>query len=287
MRSRLAYAVAALCVASAASADWKNDYDRGVKAAADGNWAEAEAAMRSAIAQEAKPSERKRFQGVVHKVYVPHYYAGLAAWRQGDCRAALDFWSNRDSKEVVALIGELNATQNKGVADCNAKLAAADQPQPPVATVTPPVSAATPKPDTPVVTSTTRPDTPLATTTAPTRPPAAPAAKPPQAPTTEPRVPVAGPAPAALVQSLESFLAGRYADVVASDPNGFGDDRAKAQGFLLRAAARYTLAQLSGNEAPLDTARADVRAARAANGGLTPDELLFSPRFRTFWSATR
>jgi hypothetical protein len=280
MRSRLVLAIAMSCLAPLAHADWKNDYDRGVKAAADENWAGVEAAMRSAIAQEPKPSERKRFQGVVHKVYVPQYYAGLAAWRQGDCRAALEFWSNRESKEVVALIGELNATQSKGVADCNTRLAAADKPSTPVATPTPPPAApATPpaRPDAPIATTATQP--PVAT---PTKPPETSTPRPPAPP-----APTAVPAPAALVQNLESFLAGRYAAVTASDPNGFGDARAKAQGFLLRAAARYTLAQLSGNDAQLEQARTDVRAARAANGALAPDEMLFSPRFRAFWSATR
>src|SRR5688500_14966891 len=111
MRSRLALAAAALCVASSAQADWKKDYDRGVKAAESGNWAEAESAMRAALAEDAKPDARKRFQGVVYKVYVPHHYAGLAAYRQGDCGEAMEFWNNAANASVVSGIAALNSAQ--------------------------------------------------------------------------------------------------------------------------------------------------------------------------------
>lgn len=272
MRSRLALLVAALCVASAAQADWKKDYDRGVKAAESGNWAEAESAMRAALSEDAKPDARKRFQGVVYKVYVPHHYAGLAAYRQGDCREAMEFWSNGANASVVSGIAALNAAQSKGIADCNAKLAATTSPtKPPAPVVTPPVPTPTP----------TKPPQQVATT---------PPAKPPVTTPTKPApvVPSATPAPPALVQNLKGYLAGQYTAVAQSDPNTLGDARAKAQGYLLRAASRHTLAELAGGDArQLEQARADVRAARGANASLAPDETLFSPRFRAFWSATR
>lgn len=276
MRSRLALATLALCAAGAAQADWKKDYDRGVKAAESGNWAEAGSAMRAALAEDAEPNARKRFQGVVYKVYVPHHYAGLAAYKQGDCRAAMQFWNNAANASVVSGIAALNSVQGAGIRDCNAKLASNTAPGTPVATTTPP----------PVTTPPTKPPvtTPVATTT---KPPVATPTKPPETAPAKPPVPSAGPAPAALVQSVDAFIAGRYSAVAASDPATFGDARAKAQGFLLRAAARYTLAQLAGGDPALDPARADVRAARAANASLAPDEALFSPKFRAFYSATR
>lgn len=298
MRSRLALAIAALLAASAAQADWKKDYDRGVKAAEAGNWAEAGSAMRSALSEDAAPSARKRFQGVVYKVYVPHHYAGLAAYRQGDCRAAMEYWGNAANASVVSGIAALDAVQDKGIADCNAKLAAANAPAKPPAATTPPsttpaASTTSTASTTPAGTATTatapsasRP--PPVVSTTPAKPPAATPAKPPEAAPAKPvAAPAAGPAPAALAQSAEHFALGRYAEVVKTDPNAFGDARAKAQGFLLRAAARYTLAQLAGNEAALEPARADVRAARAAGNALVPDETLFSPRFRAFYGATR
>ena len=131
MRSRVAFAVLLCAAAGAAQADWKKDYDRGVKAAESGNWAEAASAMRAALAEDAEPNARKRFQGVVYKVYVPHHYAGLAAYRQGDCRTALEYWNNAANAGVVSGIAALNSVQSKGVADCNAKLAAASKPTTP------------------------------------------------------------------------------------------------------------------------------------------------------------
>lgn len=297
MRSRpaLAAAIGALLAASAAHADWKKDYDRGVKAAESGNWAEAGSAMRAALAEDAEPSARKRFQGVVYKVYVPHHYAGLAAYRQGDCATALQFWNNAANASVVSGIAALDAVQDKGIADCNAKLAAASRPTP--AATTPSVASTAPsaaQPTTPPATTPAKPPATPASSSAPAttaatqaKPPVATPAKPPEAAPAKPAAPTLGPAPAALAKSVEDFALGRYAAVAQSNPDSFGDARAKAQGYLLRAAARYTLAQLAGNEAQLDPARADVRAARAASSALAPDETLFSPRFRAFFGATR
>jgi hypothetical protein len=57
---------------------------------------------------------------------------------------------------------------------------------------------------------------------------------------------------------------------------------------LLRAAAAFTLAQSNGDgDAALEAVRREVRAARAAQGNLSPDPVLFSPRFRSFWQQTR
>jgi hypothetical protein len=96
------------------------------------------------------------------------------------------------------------------------------------------------------------------------------------------------PAPAALVTAVEGFLAGRYAAVAQLDPATLADGRSRAQAHLLRAAAKFTLAQLAGGDAAqLEQARRDVRAARGANASLSPDETLFSPRFRAFWRDSR
>lgn len=302
-KSALVLASAALLAATAAQADWKKDYDRGVKAAEAGHWAEAAGAMRAAIAEDADPSARKRFQGVVYKVYVPHHYAGLAAYRQGDCASAMQFWSNAANASVVSGIAALDAVQAKGVADCRAKLAGVSTASPPVAGTTSPITPPSDTTSSSVTPANTRPATPPNTSSAAanTSVPAnmgastsmagnaaaerpTPPAKPPE---TVPVRPAARSAPAALVQSADAFAQGRYAVVVGSDPATFGDARTQAQGYLLRAAARFTQAQLVGGDADLEQARADVRAARAANAALMPDEVLFSPKFRSFWSATR
>lgn len=284
----LALAIGLTLCAGVARADWKKDYDRGLKAIEAGQWAEAEAAFRAALADDPEPNARKRFQGVVMKVYVPHHYAGVAAWRRGDCAAALNYWSHGPTSAVVATQAELQAVKAKGSAECNQKLAAAAKPTAPVATAPPPTPPATaPKPTAPVATAPAATTTTTPASTKPSPPPTATVAAPPK-PVPTPAPPVSTPAPSALVSAVEAYLAGRYAAVAQLDPATLADGRAKAQGFLLRAASRYTLAQLAdGDPAQLEQARRDVRAARSANASLSPDETAFSPRFRAFWRETR
>lgn len=281
LRLPLSVAIALLLPAAPAVADWKNDYDRGLRAVDAGNWAEAEAAFRAALGDEPQPSARKRFQGVVTKAYVPHYYAGLAAYRQGNCQRALEYWNNAANTSVVAGLAELRGVQSSGVADCNSRLASNTRPPASTPVVTTPAANTTPAATTRPPAST--PTRPVASTTAPpasTPRPATEPAKPPVVSTT--------PAPAALVSAVEGFLAGRYDAVAQLDPAKLTDGRSRAQAHLLRAASRFTLAQLAGGDAAqLEQARRDVRAARSANASLTPDETLFSPRFRAFWRASR
>lgn len=290
MRSRpgltaIAIGLGVVLLSPLARADWKKDYDRGLKAVEAGQWAEAENAFRAALSEDGSANARKRFQGVVVKLYVPHYYAGLAAYRQGNCARALEYWGNPGSAAVVAGQASLNAVQTRGVADCNTKLVAVSKPADPVASTPPPPTSTVPATRTPTTSTPAKPieTRPVVAVPPPvTRKPAVEPAKPPVA------TPSSTPAPAALVSAVESYLAGRYAAVVQIDPNTFADGRAKAQGFLLRAASRYTLAELAdSNDKQLEQARQDVRAARASNSNLSPDETLFSPRFREFWRSAR
>ena len=50
---------------------------------------------------------------------------------------------------------------------------------------------------------------------------------------------------------------------------------------------RFIQAEIDNSAAGIDAARADIRAVRAANPSLVPDPALFSPRFRSLYSATR
>ena len=274
MRSKLGQAIAlglALALlAPLAQADWKTDYDKGIKAMEAGQWDEAQRLFANAAREEGEPAERKPFQGVVRKLYVPHYYAGLASYRLGDCRAALDYWNHAATNAIVAGKGDMKGVQASGIADCNQKIAAASKP-----TTTPTT--------TPVVTTPSKPvDKPVVVA-----PPPKPVETKP-VPTPTPAPPSSAPAPAALVNAVESWIGGRYDAVAQLNPASLADGRSKAQGFLLRAAARHTQAELAGgDERQLELARQDVRSARAANSSLSPDETLFSPRFRAFWRATR
>ncbi|MCI1710626.1 MAG: hypothetical protein LKM32_03785 [Chiayiivirga sp.] len=279
MRSKLGRAIAlglglALLVPSA-QADWKTDYDKGLKAKDAGQWVEAQRLFASAAREEPEPAERKRFQGVVQKLYVPHYYAGLAAYRQNDCKTALEYWNHTATNAVIAGKPE-KGVQASGIADCNQKLAAVSKPT----TTTPTTTTPTPGPATTAPVTTTTPNKPVAVVPPPTPTPIKPT-PPPVA------MPSSTPAPAALVSAVEAWVGGRYDAVAQLNPAALADGRSKAQAFLLRAAARHTQAEIADDERVRESARQDIRAARQANAALSPDEILFSPRFRAFWRATR
>jgi hypothetical protein len=93
--------------------------------------------------------------------------------------------------------------------------------------------------------------------------------------------------PAPLEEAFDNYLAGRYAKVVRLNPEAIPESRARFHAYLVRAAARFTLAQISNDNTELEGARSDARAARALDGGATPDAALFSPRFRTFFLESR
>lgn len=292
---RHALLLALLMASGSAAADWKREYDRGLKAIDDGNWSEAEARFAQALREDGTPAERKRFEGVRFNHYVPHYFAGLAAFRAGNCAKAVEYWSHAPTDAVLGKLSELRAEQQRGLATCRTRLAQAAPPPATPATTTAPASTAS---TTPASTSTTRPSStgtptapasttpqrPVASTTPPATPPVA-TTRPP-ASTTQPAA--GGTAPALLRSTVEAYLAGRYADVQRVDTSAAADSRARAQLHLLRAAAAFTLANVNGDgDAALEAARREVRAARAVQGNLSPDPVLFSPRFRSFWQQTR
>jgi len=282
-----------MCAALPVSADWKRDYDRGRKALEAKQWAEAEASFRSALREDGVPNDKKRFEGMRFDVYIPHYYAGLAAYRQGDCDRAMEYWGHEATKTVLGKLPKLQAELNSGLGDCQTRLAAAAKPEEsPTATV----AANVPPPSTPVPTESAPAGTAVAPEIKPTAAPTTVASLPPkpepakpavQAPPTPNAAPAAVAPPPQLVSTLDAYIAGRYNDVVRVDPASIGDTRARAHVLMLRAASRFTLAQLAGDEAALEDARRDVRAARAAQGALAPDQVLFSPKFRDFYQRTR
>jgi hypothetical protein len=280
----LALALGALVATPSAQADWKRDYETGLRAMEEGRWADAEAAFRAALEEEPEAAARKRIQGSKHLIYVPHYFAAVAAFQQGSCERALQYWSNPSSAAVVSDRSNMSEARTRGMAECRERLATTSSPAPAVAAATPDDatdSAPTPAPAEPIAPAPTKPTTPAPT-------PAPIATRPAPEPTKPAPVTPAAPAPAALVSAVQGYLEGRYAVVLQLDPATLADAGARAQAHLLRAAARYTLAMLAERDTrQLEQARQEVRAARAANAGLTPDDALFSPRFRAFWRESR
>ena len=198
---------------------------------------------------------------------------------------------------MVAQVAEIGSAQQRDAASCEQKVVAKaeDKPKPqPTAPETPPaktVVAENPssKPAVP------QPVAPKPVETAPEQvvppakqvavaKPAPPAVAPPVA---KPPPPQNNTPPAPLEEAFDNYLAGRYAKVVRLNPEAIPESRARFHAYLVRAAARFTLAQISNDNAELDGARSDARAARALDAGATPDAALFSPRFRTFFLESR
>lgn len=293
--SSLLLAACLMGLASTASADWRRDYDLGRRAIDEQRWEEAEQLMRSALREDGEPSARKRFQGARFDVYVPHFYAGLAAARRGDCNAAVELWEHAATRRVVDATASLAAQYREAQGACSRQLAQT----PPRSTAAPPPAgepAPEPAPEPAAATTISQtPTRPAATKAEPavTRPTASapPASTPPAAATPRPAqqpppaAAAANPAPAALLSLVESYLGGRTEQVLRFDPASLGEPRARAQAYLLRAAARHGQALLQGER--LDSARDDIRIARQLDARLAPDESLFSPRFRALWRDTR
>ena len=297
-KSRAWLAVGALCVASLAHADYKDNYANGLKAYNDGDYAKARELMQQAFAEHAEPAARVRLYGQRWEAYVPQHYLGMVAFKQGDCATALAQWNAPANRQVVAQISEINNAQQRDAATCEQKVVAKTEDKP----------KAQP----------TAPETPPAKTVVAENPPAKPASPPPAAPkpaeaapeavvppakrvdiaVAKPAPPVVAPPvakppppsnapPAPLEEAFDNYLAGRYAKVVRLNPEAIADSRARFHAYLVRAAARFTLAEIGSDNAELDGARADARAARALDGRASPDAALFSPRFRTFFLENR
>lgn len=293
-RLRACLAVAALCVATLAHADYKDNYALGLKAYNDGDYAKARELMQQALAEHAEPAARIRLYGQRWEPYLPQYYLGMVAFKQGDCAAALAQWNAPASRQVVSQLPEINSAQQRDYVTCEQKVVAKVEEKPKPAPAAPEVPAAktavadnppakaapAPKPvdsaQEPAASTAKRVDVAIAKPTPPVVTP--PVAKPP---------PPSNTPPAPLEEAFDNYLAGRYAKVVRLNPEAITDTRARFHAYVVRAAARFTLAQISDDSSELDGARADARAARALDGRTTPDAALFSPRFRTFFLESR
>lgn len=277
--------VAALAAAGTAWADYKDSYSRGLEAVRDGNWNEVARRMREAIAEQPQPAVRVRLYGQRWEPYVPQYYLGLAAFKQGDCASALREWRSAANTGVIGEVPGLKAEQDRNAASCDTRTAQQTPAKPPVEPPKPPPS----EPVKPPVAEPVKP--PVAEPQRPKpEPPKQEPAKPEPAKPEPPKpapTPIGERVPTPLLDAYRAWLGGRYAEVVRINPDGYAEPRAKAQAHLVRAAARFVQAEIDGDAAALEAARADVRAVRAIDGKLAPDAAMFPPRFRKFYSETK
>jgi len=289
---RIGMALCLLAFSASALADWKRDYARAERAFRDGNFAEAERLFRAAAAEESAPDARKRFEGVVFRDYAPQFWAGMAAWRQGSCDRALDYWQDSaNNQTMLATIKDFKSQQDRGLTECRQKLAqTAPSPTP---TPTPPVAVVTPAPAQPAPAHST-PAQSVPTQPAPSRPAQQTPSQSAPAPVVVRDDPASSPrpvasavkAPAGLVAAAEAWIGGRYAAVLAVQPASLSEPKARAHVHVLRAAAHFAQSEL-GTTSSLAAAEEEVRAAKRALAAISPDASLFSPRFRAFFQRTR
>jgi hypothetical protein len=293
--ARAVLALLALAVAMHAQAqgNFRESYARGKEAAANSRWPEVEARMREAIAAEPTPQARVRIYGMRFEPYVPQYFLGLAAYRQGNCAEAQRQWSHGPTAAVLSGDATLKGVVEQGLADCRSKQSQlAQQPAAPA-----PTPAATPTPAAPAparipapVTQSPAPQPARpAVAQQPSASPARPATEPARPAAPAPAASAASSAPAALVGAVDAWIAGRIEQSANLDLAPFTDNRARFHALLLRSAARHALSQAGGERADalLAAAQADIRAARALAPSQVPDTALFSPRYRRLYDATR
>jgi hypothetical protein len=85
-------AAAIVLAATAARADYRESYRRGVEAAARESWGETTRFMRAALAEQPREGEPILVEGSRTEGYVPRYYLGLALFHTGNCMAARREW---------------------------------------------------------------------------------------------------------------------------------------------------------------------------------------------------
>jgi hypothetical protein len=275
------------CV-SVARADFKRSYTDGLEAVRDGRWAEVQGKMNQALSEEATPIAKMKLYGMRFEPYVPRYYLGLAAYRQGNCAEALRQWRDPATQGIVQANPTLSGLAEAGTRDCERKVA--DTTPPATTPSTTPTTPSTSPSTTPSTTPVTQPvaQTPPRTTPS-TTPTTQPVAQTPPRTVPSATTPATSTAPAALSQALDDYLGGRFDVAGRLDINQFKDNRARFHALVVRAAARHVLAQVQGaaGAANLAAAQADIRAAKALGLNLTPDRVAFSPRFLALFAQTR
>jgi hypothetical protein len=308
LRSLLALVALAAAVQVQAQANFREAYARGKEAAANSRWSEVEARMREAIAAEPNPQARVRIYGMRFEPYVPQYFLGLAAYRQGNCAEAQRQWTHAATAAILGGDPTLKGVVEQGLADCAKRQPQLAQ-QPAQQPVQPPVrQPAAPGPAAPAPATTSpaapppaqpatrpgvaqQPVTQQPVTQQPvTQQPVTQQSRPPTpAPAQATTAPAASSAPPALVAALDAWIAGRIEPSANLDLAPFTDNRARFHALLVRSAARHALSQAGGErgEALLAAAQADIRAARALAPTQAPDPALFSPRYRRLFDATR
>jgi hypothetical protein len=247
----LALALAACVAAASAHAEFQDDYALGLKAIDDGRLQEARRYLEKAVAAQPEPVDKVVLNGNNTQPYLPYHFLGFIAYRLGECDVAKAHWENPANRRMVGRLTQVRQQEQSLMDSCRPRRADAAKQEAAPAAATPPASA----------------------------PPAAASAS---ADAASEHVP-----PPRLVRAVDSYLAGRYVDATRIEPESFPAARTRFHAFLIRAAARFTLAQINGDKMLLAAARADAHSAQVLDAKAAPDEALYSPKFRTFYAQAR
>jgi hypothetical protein len=294
--------VASVAIAPPAHAEFQSDYALGLKALDDGRYVDARRYLERALAARPEPVDKVMLNGNIEQPYLPYHFLGMAAYQLGDCDDARTLWANPMNVRMIGRLHQVRQQEQRLIGACQPRAkgepsstgssALVTAPEPAPATQAPPVIAPTPAatPAAPPAAAPSVATQPAPVTPAPQVRERASAATPAEVDkrTQTAAAPVEhAPPPPPLVQAFESYLAGRYEDAAGIDPDALSGARARFHALLIRAAARYTQAQLDGSKALLAIARADAIAARALDPRALPNAAAFSPRFRAFYAAAR
>ena len=143
IRSRFAFALLTLALATAAQASWYDDYDAGLIAAKKGAWATVAAKMSAAIKDQPKENSRLRTYGMDFRNYRPYYYRGVANLNLGKYDQAisdLEQTGGPGPEKLGDVSTLLDRAKKMAAASAEPEPAPVQQPTRPAVT-TPPVTA--------------------------------------------------------------------------------------------------------------------------------------------------
>lgn len=112
-------ALLALALSSPAWAALGKDYDSAIVHIEREHYAKAIPLLEEVISEVPASLPRIRLYGMRFAPYTPHYYLGLAHYRQGNCAGALASWAREARFKVLS--GDNLGTMSNGRADCEAK----------------------------------------------------------------------------------------------------------------------------------------------------------------------
>jgi hypothetical protein len=283
---RIALAFATGLAASAAQAEFQDDYALGLQAIDEARYQDARKYLERALAAQSEPVDKVILNGNIEQPYLPYHFLGIIAYKLGECDAAKAQWGNPTNRRMTGRLNQIRQQEQRLADSCQPKVAAAKENStstqtsaaPEQQAVVPPSPVPAEKAPKPAMgkerTTAKRPDSekPGAEKTTPVEKPIDIAAQPERLP------------PPRLVRAIDNYLAGRYAEAARIEPESFPAARTRFHAYLVRAAARYTQAQLNGDKDLLAAARADADAAHKLAPALKLDEALFSPKFRAFYA---